>query len=448
MYKKMIYKQLFFLALPMILQQFVTIAINFTDSVMVGRLGIYDIAAVGFANKIFFIALLTIFGILGGFSIFIAQFYGKKDMEMVRKLFAFATITTAIIGVVISIIAFVWAENIIRIFSSDQVVIGIGEKYLKVVALSYPLLAITLTFMTVLRSMGNTALPLVITIIAAVVNVIFNYLLIYGNYGFPKLGSTGAGIATLIARAVEVAIVIFIFFYMDYGLRCKIKSYFGLSKDFIKELVQVSTPVFFTEFLWVIGTTLLGVAYAMLGTQVAAAVQISDMAVSIGSIIFLGIAVGANIIIAQNIGAGKKNRIFLIAKDMIKVALVFATITVLLSLILIKPILSFYVLDEQTHDIARNLLILFSLIMFFKLLNWTTIVGILRAGGDTQFVFWLDVTLLLLFAVPLAFLGATIWGLNIYLIVIIANLEELFKLIIALWRFKTGKWINDLTKIK
>lgn len=440
------YKRFALLSVPIIFQQLVYISLNLIDNIMVGRLGTNSIAAVGFANKIYFVYILTIFGAFAGIAIFMAQYYGKRDYKTVRKLFALSIIIGLIIASLFTFVSMTFATPLISLFSKDPQVINLGKNFLFMIAISFPALPISYGILTALRSIGHTKQALYITIIATSTNTFLNYCLIYGNLGFPRLETKGAAIATVTARFIETICFLYLFSLKKFHLRCHFKKYFGLSKHFLKSIFIVSFPVFFTELIWVTGTTILAIAYAKLGTTAAAATTISELVVGIASIIFMGLATGSNIIIAQTIGSGNQAAAIIYGNRVLKLSLVCAALLVLLALSLIKPILFIYNLTPEGTEITRKVLFVMSFALFFKMVNWAVLIGIIRAGGDTRIAFLIDVVPLSLYAVPMSFVAALIFKLPIYYVVLLTNLEEVIKFVIALLRFRSKKWIHDLTK--
>lgn len=439
------YKKYFAIAIPLIAQQFIYISLNFVDNVMVGQLGEEYIAGVGFANKLYFVYMLILFGACGGSSIFMAQYYGKRDMNSLRKVFAIVLVLAVIVGTLFMLGSLAFASNFMELFSEDPEVIKIGTGFLLIVVLSYPFNAISFAIISALRSMGKTKEALFVIIVATLINTALNYALIYGHWGFPALKAEGAAIATLIARTVEVLACLYLFFNRKYHLRTTFKRYFWLSKKALKSLVKISLPVFFTETTWVIATTLLYVAYAKLGTIAGASVNIAELVINIGSIIFFGVATGANILIAQTIGAGKLDQAFEMSKKILKMAFVLSFLVSVLAFLGRGLILKFYTLSPEGIEMTNKVLIAFSIAMFFKFMNWTIIVGILRAGGDTKVAFFIDAIPIVFIAIPLAFYCAVVLKLEIHWVVLIANAEEVVKFFVALYRFNTRKWIKNLT---
>ncbi|MDR0483868.1 MAG: MATE family efflux transporter [Alphaproteobacteria bacterium] len=443
--EKGFYKNYFIIVIPLILQQFISISLNFVDNIMVGQLGEENIAAVGVANKLYFVYVLMLFGVLGGASIFLAQYYGKKDYRNFRKVFAISVIVALCFSGIFTPFALIFAKNFMKLFSHDIDVINIGTGFLQIIAISFPFNAISIAIATSLRSMGKTKQALYVVIVATIVNTILNYCLIYGNFGFPRLEAKGAALGTLIARIVEFSVCLYFFFNKKYQMRTTFKKYFGFPKEKIKSLIKISIPVFFTETIWVVATTILFIAYGYLGTHALASVNIAELVINAGSIIFFGIAVGANIVVAQTIGANKLEEAFDMAKKIIKMALIISLAVSILAVIFRGQILKAYSLTPESIALTDKVLIAFSIAMFFKFINWTVIVGILRAGGDTKAAFFIDAIPVVFIAIPLAFYSAMVLNLEVYWVVLIANFEEVVKFFIALWRFKTKKWIKNLT---
>ncbi len=439
------YKKYFAIVIPLIAQQFIYISLNFIDNVMVGQLGEENIAAVGFANKLYFVYVLMLFGCLGGCTIFMSQYYGRRDMNSLRKIFAIGFFLSLLIGIIFMVSTMVFASNFMDMFSKDAVVLSIGTNYLLIVAFSFPFGAISFAIMSALRTMGKTKQALIIVSIATLVSTSLNYCLIYGNLGFPKLGSEGAAISTVIARLIEFGSCIYLFANRKYHLRTSLKRYIGLSKKTIKSLLKISIPVFLTETTWVISTTLLYVAYGQLGTLAGASVNIAELVINMGSIIFFGIATGANILVAQTIGAGKLDQAFEMSKKVIKMAFVLSFSVSVIAILIRSQIVKLYSLTPEAIEMTDKVLIAFSIAMFFKFVNWTVIVGVLRSGGDTAVAFFIDVIPIVFLAIPLAFYCAMVLKLEIQWVVLIANSEEIIKFIVSLWRFRSKKWIKNLT---
>lgn len=275
-------------------------------------------------------------------------------------------------------------------------------------------------------------------------NTILNYLLIYGNYGFPRLEERGAAIATVIARVIQFIIIIYLVCIYDYGLKDRFRKYLGISLNLVREIIKVSIPIFMTEAFWILGTITLTVAYSKLGTNEAAAIQIADIIFSIAGIIFMGISNATSVIIGKSIGSGKKKLAAIYSSKALKLAVIFSIFTVIVIQLAADHILKLYNLNENIFEMVLLTMRVFGFAMFFKLINWTLLVGILRAGGDTKIAFFLDVATLYIFAIPMAFI-CVYFRVPVYITVAVVNIEEVIKLFFALKRYKSMKWLKDIT---
>ena len=435
------------LAIPLVLQQFLNVSLNLADNLMIGKLGESSIASVGFANKYYMVFNITLFGAFSGGSIFMAQFYGKKNYDILKKIFAVMMLLAIFFFTIFTIAGFFFPEWVIGIFSNDQEVINIGASYLKIIAISFPMTAVSLAVIMAIRSMGKTMEPLIISFAAVLINIILNYILINGKLGFPIMGVRGSALATTIARIREVSLYIWLIWKNGYYLKGKLKSYFGLSKEILMSMTRISIPVLLTEIIWVCGTAALTVAYAKAGTNPAASVQIGEILLNFSTVVFMGIANAASVIIGQAIGAGRHKEAIAMAKKIMKIAFVFAFISAIFLELIARPVLVFYTLKPEVIEMTVSIIRILGIAVFFKTLNWTILIGILRAGGDTKVAFLLDTVLLIFYAVPIAFLGTVVWKLPIYQVVALANLEEVLKFVLGFWRYRSKRWMHDLASL-
>lgn len=443
--KKKFYENFISIGLPLVVQQFLNSSLNFLDNIMMGKLGAQYIAGVGFANNIYKIQDICLFGICGGVGVFISQYYGKKDFKTIKRLIGVMMFGAVTLSLFILIVSQVFTKEIIHLFSKDTESIKIGISYLKLSSYSYILSAIGFTLVFSLRCMGKTKVTMISAAIGVVVNGILNYLLIYGKLGFPALNEKGAAIATLIARGVQMWIILHMILKYDYGIKGKIREYLGVSKKMLQDIVKIATPIFLTEVFWILGTVTLTIAYSRIGVGEAASIQIADLILSIAAIMFMGISNASSVIIGKSIGEGKKKLAKLHSSRALKIAGIFSALTVFFLQLIITPLLSFYTLTPEIYKMAESVLRVFGVVIFFKLVNWTILIGILRAGGDTKIAFYLDTAPLYLYAIPAAFLTGYL-GLPIYLVVGIANIEEVVKCYFSIKRYRTMRWVNDLTK--
>lgn len=438
------YRSFLTIGIPLMIQQLISSSLNFIDNLMIGRLGTEFIAAVGFANSVYRILDLFLFGLCSGMGVFIAQYFGKKNFEMIRRILGKLVLAGITLSLIFSIITFIGAEKIIGIFTKEPQVLAIGVSYIKRALFSYTFYAISFSVGFCLRAMGLTRIPMISASIGVTANTFFNYCLIYGNFGFPRLEERGAAIATVMARMLELSTILFIVYKKDFNLKGNLQSYLNLPKALMKEIIKISTPVFLTEMLWILGVVSLSVAYSKLGTTQAACVQIADIITAISSVLFMGISNSASVIIGHTIGKGDKNKVIAYSRKILQIAFGMAIVSLMLVQGLTNTIVSLYHLPPETHIMAVRTMRTVGMFVFLKMINWTLLIGLFRAGGDTKVAFCLDIFPLWFYAVPVAFIGAY-YKVPVYILVGVADFSEVIKLISSLFRYKTLKWIKDVT---
>ncbi len=438
------------LAVPMIFQQFINMSMILLDNFMVGSLGVDIVAAVGFANKVSFVLILVLFGCVSGCSIFISQYYGKQSYDKLKHLFALIIIISLAISLLFMIVAIISPEQLVAIFTKDEKQIMHGSKFLYILALSFPFFGITIAITSALRAMGYTKYPLYISIFVTIINAILNYGLIYGNLGMPRLYEEGSALATFISRIIEALLFVFIIikYSKKFHLYGKIREFFGIKLSMLKEVIKVSIPIVLTDTIWSIAGASLLVAYAKLGTSAAASALISDNLMNIVSVFCLGCAVASSTLVAQSIGYsnGDLEVTKLISNKILKFMIYLSVILSIISIAMVKPILMIYELKPNEYEDAFMVLTVLSAVIGFRVYNWMLIVGVLRAGGDTKVALYIDTGFLLFYAVPATFLLAIYTDIPIYYLVLVSSAEEALKLIAALLRYKSFKWIHDLTQ--
>lgn len=444
---KIFYKTLFFLCLPIIIQNLISTLINMIDTVMIGSLGEISIASIGIANQYFFLYNMALSGIIGGAAIFIAQFYGKNDKENIRKITAISIISALVLGICFSIIALFFPNFIIGFFSTDKNVVKLCVEYFSVIGFCYPIIAISNVFSMASRSIRNPKLGMICSLIALLVNVVLNYIFIFGKLGVPALGVKGAAIATVISRLVELTLLISYVYFIkeDYELRFNLKDIKSIDKNLITNYISKTIPVFLNDTLWAFGTVLYAVAYAKSGTSAIAASQIASTTGNFFIVTAVCIAIGSSIMIGNELGADNIGKAIKYVK---KFAVLVMMAGAILGFLLISstPILLkiFSVSANLKPDIIKIFIIMGSL-MFLKTLNTFVIIGVLRSGGDAKYALFLEMGCMWLVSLPITFLAAY-KGVPIYVLVGLTYTEEIAKFIFGIPRVLSKKWANNIVK--
>jgi len=438
-YKKFL-RTLIFLALPIILQEFMAHTVNFMDIWMVGQLSLEAVTGIGLSKRLFFLFILLIFGINSGSAIFMGQYWGKQEMTGIHRVLGIAftvNITVAFIFAAIALFAPRW---FLSILTSNPYVIEEGVRYLAVAGIIYLLTSVSFTILITLRSIRQTKIPMFASACALVIKLIINYLFIF----VLDMGVVGAAWGTVFARIVEIIVQIYFIRRYKLPIFTNIRKHFAFDLPYIKNFFKITLPVIGNEFIWALGIFMYDVAYQFTGSEGQGAFQISD---NVQHIFMLpGIAIGAasGIMIANHLGAGESGAAVASSKKCVGTG---AAITVIMGIALFFAapfIASTYNVSESVQNLVATNLTIVTLFMIPRTVNYFFIVAILRQGGDTLFCLILDTASVWLIGIPLAFLGAYVLGLPIYFVLALVYVEEVIKFFIAFARYRKNRWANKL----
>ena len=432
------------LAAPIMLQNLIFSSLNLVDGVMIGQLGESAVAAVGIANQIFFLVSLLFFGIGSGSAIFAAQYWGRKDTERIQSVLGLSLLMSISGAVLFSLVAILLPVQVISIYSKDPAVISQGSVYLQIVAFSYVVTAITNSFAFVLRSTENVKLPLLTSVVALSLNTLMNYGLVLGNFGLPALGVKGAAIATIVSRLIEVVLLLLIIYRRKLPVAAKLPALLNFKILSIKKFFNTTLPVIATEIIWSFGITTYNMVYARIGTESIAAVNIAGTLDRIIFVVFIGLGNACAIMIGNRIGAQENELATDYAKKYLLLGAIGASVLGLIIFLFVTPLLSFYQVSAVTIDLTVKLIGLMALSLPVRSLNLILLIGVLRAGGDTRVAFFIDAGSVWVVGVPMAFIGAYVFGLPVYWVYLMVLADEAVKLIFGLYRFFSQRWINYL----
>jgi len=439
------FRKLIILALPIAAQNFVQTLLNLVDTLMIGQLGATSIAAVALSNQVFFLIMLLLFGISSGSAVFTAQFWGKKDVDGIHRSLGMALGLGLSGAALFTLAAQLIPSQILSIFTRDQAVIEAGVPYLKIASISYMFTACTIIYQGVLRSTGVVKLPLVFSVSALSINAMFNYILIFGKFGFPELGIKGAALATSGARALE-ALALMLFIYLKkYPVAGSIRQMSRQNRSFVKKFFHKVSPVILNEVGWSLGMTMFTLVYARIGTEVLAAYNIMDTFSRLTFVLFIGTANATAIVLGNQIGEGKQKEAVRCAKTILMSAPFIAAFFGIIIYMIAPEIPGFFNISEYTAYLIVRFLRIFTFVLLIKVSNMHIIVGILRSGGDTHFCAALELIPLWLISIPLVALAGLVLHFPPALVYLLCLSEEVIKYLTGLFRVLSGKWVHDLT---
>lgn len=432
------------LALPIIAQQFMFSILNMLGVIFVGQKGDASVAAVGLAGQLAFLLNLVHFGIISGAAMFTAQFWGRQDVPNLRRVLGLClmfTISTSAVFFTISQFAPEW---FLKIYSKDQAVIALGTDYVRTFSWTFVFMAISASYIFVMRSTGNVKLPTYIGVGALILNTFLSYALIFGRFGLPELGIQGAAVAAVIARALECVVLLAVIYGFKLPVAASFKELTDFSLVFIGRVVKPMLPVILNELLWSLGITTYIAIYGRMGTSAIAAMNIISTIEQVGFVIFIGISNATSILVGNRIGAGQEDEAYLYAGRSLILGTLGGVIMGVIVALVKAPVLTLYNISPEVTQNASRILIVISIFMWLRINNMTIVVGILRAGGDTKFSLFLDGFIIWIVGVPLAALGAFVFHLPVYFVYLCAMSEEVTKWVLGLYRYRSRKWINNL----
>ena len=443
---KEFYKKLSMVAVPVIIQNVISIGLNMIDILMIGRLGENELAAVGSANQIFFLYGMVCFGLYSGAAVYIAQYWGIRDITSIKKVIGIDCVMGVSLATIATIIAYIFAPKLIWIYSRDPIVIELGAEYLRIVCFSYVMSSLSFVVVYCSRAIQRLKAATAINASAILVNTFLNYCLIYGNFGMPTLGVKGAAVATLTARFIEmVAFGIYVWTQKDHPFHARLSELLSFDRELFENVMKTAIPVIFTEGGWAAVTSLTFVAYGMLGPTALAVIQIGEVVSNLSQAIFFGLGNAIAVLIGESLGRKETDLAFSYGKMAMKITWALnITVTVLL-IAISKPVAAIYNFNAETTELLVMVLIAWALTTTPKMLAYVLICGILRAGGDTVFSLWADLSCNALIQVPIAFFCVLVLELPLYAIVFLVALNDLTKTIICYKRFYSKKWMNIVT---
>ena len=447
------YRRLFLLALPLILQNLITTSLGFVDTFMVGLLGDTQLSAVTAANAPIFLVQVIIFGLMSGLTILVSQFWGKADMPAINRCMGIAMYAGFTSAAASAALLFFFPRQVLFLVTDNRLLIELGAPYLRIVGISYIFNAISSVYVSMQRSAENPLFGMLVFATSMLLNTFLNYCFIFGNFGAPALGVTGAAIATLTSRIVEFLIVVV------YALRSRRvplmpRALFCPGRATVRIYVKYATPVLINETFWGLGTTMMTVimGHMAISADMLAAYAIMGNIDKFSTVSCFGLAGATAVIIGKRIGEGaSKDEVYDLSWCLLLVALglgilIGGVLAVTLPTVFIPYLYPLFSLSPTATEAAATMCIVYLLTMPLKSFDISNITGVLRAGGDATMASIIDLVPLWCAAVPLAALAALVLDAPMIFVCLGLYAENFFKCPWGIVRLRSRKWINDVTR--
>lgn len=445
--EKNYYTNIIKFSIPVAIQSLIGFSVNMMDTLMIGSLGEVQLSGVSLANQIFSFFNVFCFGLASGGSVIVAQYWGKKELEPIKKVISISLRVVMVTSFILVFMLQFFSTNVMSIFTNDIEVINEGAKYLKVVSLSFVFYGFTNTFIISLRGVEKVMISTVVYGVSFVCNIVLNYIFIFGfsPLGIKPMGVVGAATGTLIARVIEIIIMLIYLLKIEKEIKFHFKYLFSVDKELFKKYVDNSVPVILNECVWGIGWNTHAAILGRLGTSAVAASSIATVIAQVSAVFIIGLGNAAAVTTGKIIGEGDKKRARDSAKTL-QLLSVGAGFFAALFILLTKDIfISFYNIEESTKVMANNMVVAISVTTFFVAIELISNVGILRGGGDSKFVFLVDVFFMWFISIPLGVLAGFYFSLSPAIVFFILRSDSILKSVCAYLRVNSSRWIKDVT---
>lgn len=440
------YRSLVTLAVPVALQSLITFLVSFADNLMVNSLGDAAVSGVYMGNQIqTFIQMFTS-GVGGAILIIAAQYWGKRDVGQIRKIVSIGVRISIAVGLVFTAIGLIFPTEIIRIFTADAAVVEQGTIYLKWVCLSYTFFCVTQALISSMRSVEVTRVGMMVSLASLVVNICLNYVLIFGKLGFPAMGVKGAAIATICSRMTETAVIVFYVFAHDKKLSFRVKDLRLSDRTLTRDFIKYGMPLVAGEVVWAVNMMCNSKVLGGYGASVITAASVVNTLNTLAFITISGLASAVGIITGKTIGAGKTELMKEYART---TQVLFLTLGILTGvfLALIGPaFIGLYrgISPEAAQESLRFARVL-SVTMIGTGYQMPCLFGLVKSGGDINFVFKNDTIFVFLVVLPSAFLAAHL-GAPAWITFACLKCDQILKCFVAVVKVNKFNWMKKLTR--
>lgn len=441
---KNFYRKLVKIAIPIAAQSVITTGVNLMDTIMLGTLGEQALSASSLATQ--FITLFTFLcmGISMGASVLTSRYWGAQNRQALCGTITVALRFTVAMSLVFTAINFFFPQQIMQLYTNETAVIEGGTTYLRWSTFTYLLMALSTVITNILRSANLAMIPLAASTISFFVNIVANYLFIFGKFGAPALGIAGAALGTVIARITEVVLIGGYFFVLDKRIGYRLKDVLRSCGNLVAEFLRVSVPVMLSDGLLGMGDNVLAMIMGRIGSQFVAANAITTVVQRVSTIFITGIAFSGCFIIGQTLGEHQMQKVKRQSNTLFLLGLGIGCCAAVIIQLISTPVIHSYNIADETKEIAKQLMNAISLIIVFRSTNSILTKGILRGGGDTRFLLLADASTMWCLAIPLGYIAALVLRIEPFWIYLCLHSDQIVKAFWAVVRLRSGKWIKKI----
>ena len=438
------YKKSAAIAIPIALQSMITIGVNMMDTIMVGRLGENALSAVSLANQFIILFQICCMGMGMGAAVLTARFWGRKDLRSLKQAITIMLRFCLLFATAFALVTLTIPRGILSLYSNEEPLLTLGTVYFRWSVPAYWLTGLALTTTLVLRSVGQTRIPLLTSIAAFFVNVGANYIFIFGKFGAPAMGVAGAALGTLISRILECGIILGYFLFFDKVVVYRLRDLFCSCQGLLGEYLRISLPVLVSDALLGLGNNAVAVVMGHIGSAFVAANAITTVTQQLSTTFTQGISQASCIVIGHTLGEGDAERAQREGVTFLALGFAIGVLAGGIITLISGPVIHMYKVSAETEEIARQLMLAVAFIVIFMSSNNIMTKGVLRGGGDTRFLMVADILFLWVVSIPVGALAGLVLHLPPFWIYVCLKLDQIIKAFWCVTRLRSRKWIKAI----
>lgn len=443
---KYFYKTFFSLFSVVALQNIIVFSVNLADSIMLGTYSEAAMSGVSLANQIQFLLQMFVNGAANGLVVIASQYWGKKHLEPIKKVFSAAFLMGVAMSAVLMAAVLISPEGILGILSDETEIVLMGAEYIKIMAFSYIIFAVTQILIALMRSVEAVRIGFYTSVLALIFNVSLNYCLIFGRLGFPEMGVQGAAVATLISRVAELAATLIYVFLIDKRLSLNIRDILSLEKAYFKDYIKAGLPLIGSGGSWGVAMTVQTAIIGRLGAACIGANAVTAPVFQVVSVLYTSSSNASSVLIGKTVGENDIPRVKRYAKKLQILYIIIGLVSCALLLLLRDAIISVYDVTPETAALAATFINILAVTVIGSSYEAPALCGIVSGGGDTKFVFKNDIIFMWCMVLPLSFLSAFVFSWPVPVTFFILKSDQLTKCLVAVVKVNRYKWIRTLTR--
>ena len=440
--EKSFYKLILSIAVPVVLQNMITIGVNIMDTLMLGNYGEVQLSASSLANEFINIYHIMCMGMSMGAAVLTAQYYGAGNNPSLKKIVTIVLRMGLVIAAAFTVVTLLFPEELMRLYTPDEAVIEKGVLYFRISAVTYVLLGVSLILTNILRTVHQVRFPLVLSIVTFFVNVFFNWVFIYGRLGAPEMQIEGAALGTVIARLVECSSLVTYFFVFDKRIGYRIKDLFMKCGDHVRVYITYAIPVMVSDTLLALGNSAVSIIMGHIGASFVAANSIISQTVRLSTVFNQGLSSASSVITGNTLGKGERDKAYHQGVTFLCLSILIGLAAAVIILLISPLLVESFNITQETKDIAYQLMASVSVMMVFQTVQSVLTKGVLRGGGDTRFLMLADILFLWLVSIPLGYLCGLVWHLSPFWIYAALKIDWVIKSVWCIFRLRSKKWIR------